>query len=744
MTIAQPNGEQISCFASGDEFFNWLHDSKGYTIIQSASNGYYYYAMKENDHLVPSSYRVNSVNPADVGLIPWQKISDREYKEKRHTFDSNLIRDTKAPTTGTINNIVIFIRFSDQDEFTNPRSFFDAKFNDSTPGNYSEYNFYKEISYNTLSINSSYYPTCTMTTNLSYQDTHPRNYYCAYNASTNPIGYQSGEAMDREQTLLKNAVLSIASQVPTSLNIDADNNGNLDNVCFIIRGGNEGWADLLWAHRYWLNSQIAYINNKRVYDYTFQPESQNDVTTLCHEMFHAMGAPDLYHYNSNGITCLGPWDIMESGTSHACSYMKYRYGHWISSIPTITASGTYWLHPLSYSNHNAYKIPCPTNSSQYFIVEYRKKEPGSFDNHLPASGLLVYRVNAQLDGLGNTNGPPDELYVYRPGGTNSADGEISAAMFSSDYNRTEFNDQSNPSCFLANGSNGGIFLHNISSCGDSISSILNPELGTLPGIVTTTPPTDDVSSALVSIGGQTINPDADGNFLVDIYQGNYTLYANLDGYGEVIQNNVSVVPYVLSPTVHVNFQRLSSPFNLTSSIAADSVHLNWEFDFNQSPQFDHFTIYISLNGTSFSGGRNTTDTHYTMHLTPNRDYWFYIRAVYSNGMSFPSNTIMANTSAVDDPNAVVPNQVRLMQNVPNPFNPETLIRFEIPVTIKNPVLQIYNVRGQIVQSFSCLNLSEIKWDGKDKNGGVVSSGVYFYRLKADQYQSSTRKMVLIK
>ena len=45
MTIAQPNGEQISCFASGDEFFNWLHDSKGYTIIQSASNGYYYYAM---------------------------------------------------------------------------------------------------------------------------------------------------------------------------------------------------------------------------------------------------------------------------------------------------------------------------------------------------------------------------------------------------------------------------------------------------------------------------------------------------------------------------------------------------------------------------------------------------------------------------------------------------------------------------------------------------------------------------
>ena len=55
-----------------------------------------------------------------------------------------------------------------------------------------------------------------------------------------------------------------------------------------------------------------------MYDYTFQPETQVNVKTLCHEMFHALGAPDLYHYDDNGlnISPAGSWDLMESGGGH--------------------------------------------------------------------------------------------------------------------------------------------------------------------------------------------------------------------------------------------------------------------------------------------------------------------------------------------------------------------------------------------------------------------------------------------
>lgn len=47
-TITQPNGEVIECFVSGDEFFNWIHDKDGYTIVQS-SDGYYYYSIRKGE-----------------------------------------------------------------------------------------------------------------------------------------------------------------------------------------------------------------------------------------------------------------------------------------------------------------------------------------------------------------------------------------------------------------------------------------------------------------------------------------------------------------------------------------------------------------------------------------------------------------------------------------------------------------------------------------------------------------------
>ena len=48
MTVNQPDGTVLHCYASGDEFFNFLHDSNGYTIIQHPETGYYVYAEKRN------------------------------------------------------------------------------------------------------------------------------------------------------------------------------------------------------------------------------------------------------------------------------------------------------------------------------------------------------------------------------------------------------------------------------------------------------------------------------------------------------------------------------------------------------------------------------------------------------------------------------------------------------------------------------------------------------------------------
>ncbi|MBN2829861.1 MAG: T9SS type A sorting domain-containing protein [Candidatus Cloacimonetes bacterium] len=89
-------------------------------------------------------------------------------------------------------------------------------------------------------------------------------------------------------------------------------------------------------------------------------------------------------------------------------------------------------------------------------------------------------------------------------------------------------------------------------------------------------------------------------------------------------------------------------------------------------------------------------------------------------------------------------QTKLYNNFPNPFNPETTISFSVK---KNDValLKIYNIKGQVVQSYPKFATGEHKviWQGVDKNNKSVASGVYFYRLES-KTGSSTKKMMLIK
>ena len=66
-TIKQPTGEVIHCFVSGDEYFNWLHDQEGFTIVLD-EKGFYVYAVREGDKLIPTSHLVGKSNPVTLGL----------------------------------------------------------------------------------------------------------------------------------------------------------------------------------------------------------------------------------------------------------------------------------------------------------------------------------------------------------------------------------------------------------------------------------------------------------------------------------------------------------------------------------------------------------------------------------------------------------------------------------------------------------------------------------------------------
>jgi len=94
----------------------------------------------------------------------------------------------------------------------------------------------------------------------------------------------------------------------------------------------------------------------------------------------------------------------------------------------------------------------------------------------------------------------------------------------------------------------------------------------------------------------------------------------------------------------------------------------------------------------------------------------------------------------------VPTDFVLLQNHPNPFNPETDIRFEIP-NETHVTLKIYNMRGVEVRTLISENKSSgmhtVTWNGLDNAGLKVASGVYIYRLEAGQF-SCTKKMAMLK
>ncbi|MFZ0388819.1 MAG: T9SS type A sorting domain-containing protein, partial [Calditrichia bacterium] len=100
-------------------------------------------------------------------------------------------------------------------------------------------------------------------------------------------------------------------------------------------------------------------------------------------------------------------------------------------------------------------------------------------------------------------------------------------------------------------------------------------------------------------------------------------------------------------------------------------------------------------------------------------------------------------SALEQPGEL-PRQLALFANYPNPFNPETVIAFDLPEML--PVrLEIFNVLGQSVNILINRQLGpgnyRFTWKGDNQQGKPLSSGIYLYRLTAGK-QTLVRKMLL--
>ncbi len=152
-----------------------------------------------------------------------------------------------------------------------------------------------------------------------------------------------------------------------------------------------------------------------------------------------------------------------------------------------------------------------------------------------------------------------------------------------------------------------------------------------------------------------------------------------------------------------------------------------------------------VNGSAVSGGGDIVQ--------------FVFRVLYEfedNARFEIANGLVFDPSQLQNPAVVAgvlelqstPREFALHQNFPNPFNPDTTIKYDLAESA-DVTLQIYNVLGQVVRTLVASEAQnagryQIRWNGMDERGVPVSSGIYFYQISADGKFSDVRKLMLLK
>jgi len=201
------------------------------------------------------------------------------------------------------------------------------------------------------------------------------------------------------------------------------------------------------------------------------------------------------------------------------------------------------------------------------------------------------------------------------------------------------------------------------------------------------------------------------------------------------------------------------PQNLTITNSTQ-IGLCPNLSWSVCPGCDSYKVYRKTVFTEWTLITTTTNTSYTdMDIIISDSYsdesfYYYVKASYSGKLTYPSNTvsILGETfEQIEDIKKVlveetVPEKYGLSQSYPNPANPSTFIEFTLPEA-SDIHLAIYNLRGQIVNVLMegpiQAGFHHVVWDGVDKNGNALPSGLYVYRLKTGS-KVFTRKLSLMK
>ncbi|MBU1920958.1 S8 family serine peptidase [bacterium] len=269
-------------------------------------------------------------------------------------------------------------------------------------------------------------------------------------------------------------------------------------------------------------------------------------------------------------------------------------------------------------------------------------------------------------------------------------------------------------------------------------------IGSVSGTITTVPPLTDLSMFAIEMGEYSTTANADGSYLIEnVASRQYRVTISADGFETVQSELIMVTPDQNTVVDFDDVYRLDPARNLDGehNSATGLIDLFWDPPLwsviNNLDEFVSYQVYEQ--GRGLLG--NSTDTTYSWQ-PPNIGYFnFWVKAMYDGGESVNSDTVRILVLDANELVTAIPQEFTLNQNFPNPFNPNTTIRFGLPFD-SEVRLEVFDLLGRSVAVLTDSRLSA-GYHSVEFNATGLGTGIYFYRLHAGSFEQ-LRKMMLIR
>lgn len=300
---------------------------------------------------------------------------------------------TGLPCKGSPRVLVLTIDFPDHHAVVDVSTISSRLFGtgDATQAPYeSMANYYKRSSYNALTIQGDVMPR--------HRAYHSRSYYT-----------------DKAGTLISEALNALNYDHDFSI-YDNNGDGKIDYFIVYWTGPDDGWASFWWSWNSGINDDSWKIDGKTLGNFSWISEDNSiysynkiDPRIAIHETGHAMGLPDYYDYDDNvgPKGGLGGMDMMDNTWHDHNAFSKWLLD-WIA--PTVVGSTgsvtKYQMRPSSLHGDAVAIMPGMSSTNpfaEFYMVQNRVRgsKATSNDYYLPNDGVLIWHVDARLNGASN-------------------------------------------------------------------------------------------------------------------------------------------------------------------------------------------------------------------------------------------------------------------------------------------------------------------------------------------------------